>query len=187
MRAYHGTIAPEIQVLQPFASPHSNLDYPCVYLSTNKALAAIYIWNKAYKWMTFEIRDDGMPVYFETFPNALYEFYNGVKGYIYTCDESFDSDSNTKIRCAVVSKKPVPVVSVEVVDNAYERLLEYEKKGLLVIHRFETLSEERRKSDRNMVLGTIKNLNLLSGNHPLSDFVKEKFPEHWAEALENQK
>ena len=46
MVAYHGTVAEGLTELRPFASPHSNLDYPCVYLSTYKALAAIYIWNR---------------------------------------------------------------------------------------------------------------------------------------------
>lgn len=40
MIAYHGTIVGNIDVLQPFANPASNLKYPCVYLSTNKALSA---------------------------------------------------------------------------------------------------------------------------------------------------
>ena len=60
MIAYHGTIIGNIDILRPFASPHSNLKYPCVYLSTNKALSAIYIWNQPYKWMTFEIQEDGL-------------------------------------------------------------------------------------------------------------------------------
>ena len=43
MTAYHGTTVRGLEVLRPFASPHSNLDYPCVYLSADKALASIYI------------------------------------------------------------------------------------------------------------------------------------------------
>ena len=46
MIAYHGTTVGNINTLQPFAHPHSNLKYPCVYLSTNKALSSIYIWEK---------------------------------------------------------------------------------------------------------------------------------------------
>ena len=71
MIAYHGTTVGNLRLLRPFANPHSNLSYPCVYLSTNKALASIYIWNRPYKWMTFEIREDGLPVYNESFKNGL--------------------------------------------------------------------------------------------------------------------
>lgn len=172
-----------IDTLQPFANSYSNLKYPCVYLSTSKALSAIYIWDKPYKWMTFEIREDGMPVYNESFKDALYEFYNNVSGYIYSCEEDFDIDDNTKIRCAVISKKPVVIKEIDKVKNAYKRILQYEKQGLIVINRYENLSDERIRKDRNMVLGTIKSLNLLKGEHPLSNFVKEKFPEYWEESI----
>lgn len=183
MIAYHGTVVGNIEVLRPFANPHSNLSYPCVYLSTSKALAAVYIWNKPYKWMTFEIQEDGLPVYSESFQNGLYEFYHGVKGYIYTCDSDFEVDDNTTIKCAVVSRKEVPVKAADVVEDAYERILQYEQQGQLKINYFEKLSEEQISKDRNMVLRTIKRLELWKGEHPLSGFVQEKFPAYWEEAL----
>ena len=58
MIAYHGTVAGGLDTLKPFANPQSNLFYSCVYLSTCKALAAIYIWKHPFKWMTFEIPED---------------------------------------------------------------------------------------------------------------------------------
>ena len=77
MTAYHGTTVRGLEVLRPFASPHSNLDYPCVYLSADKALASIYIWKHPFKWMTFEIGEDGIPVYNESFKDGLRAFYGG--------------------------------------------------------------------------------------------------------------
>lgn len=183
MIAYHGTVAGGLHTLKPFAHPHSNLKYPCVYLSTYKPLSAIYIWNREFKWMTFEIREDGMPVYNESFKNCLLEFYGGVKGYIYTCSGNFETDENTTIKHAVISKEPVEIQDVDIVDDAYERILQYEKDGLLVINHFENLSDEQKRRDRNMVLGAIKELDLLKGEHLLSEFVSVKYPELWEEAL----
>ena len=183
MIAYHGTTVGNIDTLMPFANPHSNLKYPCVYLSTSKALAAVYIWNASYKWMTFEIAEDGIPVYNESFQNGLREFYNGVKGFIYTCESHFETDENTTIRCAVVSKSPVLIQGADIVENAYERILQYERQGALRINHFENLSQEQIAKDKNMILGAIKRLELLKGEHPLSGFVKEKFPIYWQEAL----
>lgn len=182
MTAYHGTTVGGLHTLLPFANPHSNLKYPCVYLSANKALSSIYIWNRGYKWMTFEIREDGMPVYNESFKGCLREFYGGAKGYIYTCEGSFETDENTTIKHAVVSREPVKVRDVDIVEDAYERILHYEREGLMIINHFDTLSEEQKRKDRNMVLGAIKRLDLLKGEHPLSGFVAEKFPELWEEA-----
>lgn len=182
MIAYHGTIAGGITELKPFANPYSNLKYPCVYLSTNKALSTIYIWNKEYKWMTFEISENGIPVYNESFKNSLIEFYSGIKGYIYRCDSDFEIDENTTIKYAVISRHFVKILDVDIVEDAYERILQYEKEGLLAINHFENLSEKQKQKDKNMVLGAIKRLNLLKGEHPLSNFVSIKFPEIWEEA-----
>jgi len=154
-----------------------------VYLSTNKALASIYIWNRPYKWMTFEIREDGLPVYNESFKNGLKELYGGVRGYIYTCQADFSTDAKTNISCAVLSTEPVPVVETDVVEDAYQRIRQYEEEGLLVIHHFESLSEEQRARDKRIVLRAIQRLELLKGEHPLSPFVKEKFPLIWEEAI----
>ena len=134
--------------------------------------------------MTFGIRDDGIPVYNESFEGCLFEFYGNVKGYIYECDTDFEVDENTTIKHAVISKTPVAVQRVDIVENAYERILQYEKSGKLIINHYENLTDNQKKSDRNMVLGAIKRMDLLSGQHPLSSFVAEKFPELWHEALD---
>jgi len=118
--------------------------------------------------MTFRIREDGMPVYDESLKNCLLEFYGGVKGYIYTCTGDFETDENTTIKHAVISKEPVNIQDVDIVDDAYERILQYEREGLLIINHFENLSDEQKISDRNMILGAINRLELLKGEHPLS-------------------
>ena len=183
MIAYHGTVVGGLDVLKPFANPHSNLSYPCVYLSTCKALAAIYIWKHPFKWMTFEIPEDGIPLYNESFQGGLAYFYGGVKGYIYTCRGNFQTDEKTTIRHAVISREPVQVNEVEVVEDAYDHILRCEREGLLRIQHYESLSEEQKQRDRNMVLSTIRRLDLLEGEHPLSPFVSRTFPELWEEAL----
>jgi len=133
--------------------------------------------------MTFEIPDDGVPVYNESFENGLSEFYGGVKGCIYKCDGDFETDGNTNIKCAVVSRKHVRVVEADAVEDAYERILQYGKDGSLIVNRYENLTDEQRRRDRNMVLYAIKKYNLLEGLHPMSGFVQEKFPSVWDEAI----
>lgn len=181
MTVYHGTVVKGLTTLRPFASPHSNLDYPCVYLSTDKALASIYIWKHPFKWMTFEIGADGVPVYNESFKDSLRIFYSGVEGVIYTCSGEFGRDQNTGIRHAVVSRDPVRVDTADEVPDAYKRILRYEAEGRLRIRRYEELTEGERRRVRNMVRGAIRRLDLLRGEHPLSGFVSATFPEWWEE------
>ena len=182
MIAYHGTIVGPLNVLRPFASPHANLKEACVYLSANKALSLVYIWNKPYMWMTFKIREDGIPVYYECFKNQLQVFYKGVKGYIYTCEGDFIADENIRIKPAVISRNKVEPIKMEMIDDVYETMLEYESNQLLMIERYEDRSQDDYAQDREMVISAIQRLKLYEGKHPMTPFVKETFPMWWDEA-----
>ena len=183
MIAYHGTIVGGIKKLMPYANPQAKLKYPCVYLSTNKVFSSIFIWNKKYYFMPFEFRENGMFTYQELFDNCLSEFYSGVSGYIYTCDAEFETDENTEFPNVVISKIPVDIRDIDIVDDAYERILQYERAGLMSISRYKNRSNEQKQSDKNIILGTIKKFELLKGEHPLSELISTKFPELWEESL----
>ncbi|MDR2687265.1 MAG: hypothetical protein LBB75_05890, partial [Oscillospiraceae bacterium] len=156
MTAYHGTAKTGLNELVPFAGPHSNLDYACVYLSRMKELAALYIWNKPYKWLNFHFAEDGRVVYTESFPGALEEFYAGLAGSIYTCEGAFEYDKNARIQAAVISRAPVAVTEEDPVPDALGRILGYERQGLLEIRRYENLTEEELSRERRMIGSAIK-------------------------------
>ena len=179
---YHGSIVGGLTKLMPFSSPAANIPDAAVYLSASKALSSIYIWNREYKWMTFHIGKDDIPVYTETHKGALHEFYNGVKGYIYACEGEYAVGSATGIKLAAVSYEPVIVSMCEPVENAYEKILSFETLSQLVIRRYEDLSIREHTSNRNMILGCIERLDLLNEKHPLSAFVKKRFPNLWEDA-----
>jgi hypothetical protein len=132
--------------------------------------------------MTFEIREDGLPVYNEAYAGGLRELYAGVEGCIYRCEGDFESDDNTTIRHAVLSKEPLAVAEADPVPDAYERILRYEREGQLLINRYEDRSAAQIQRDQKMVLGAIKRFGLLDGGHVLSAFVAARFPHLWDEA-----
>ena len=130
MTAYHGTTKTGLSELIPFAAPHSKLKHSHVYLSRSKVLAALHIWDKPYRWVKYNYAEDGRIVYLEPYPNALEKFYGGVAGSLYTCEGKFKHYGN---RDVLVWHKPVAVIEEELVPDALERLLEYERQGLLEI------------------------------------------------------
>jgi hypothetical protein len=75
------------------------------------------------------------------------------------------------------------VQDADIVDDAYERILQYEREGLIIINRYEDLSDEQKRKDRNMIISAINRLELLKGEHPLSGFVSAKFPDIWDELV----
>ena len=133
MVAYHGTTKTGLARLTPFANPHNELSEPCVYLAEDKAIALLHIWDKPYRWVKFDYARDGRIVYLEPYPGALEKFYGGVAGSIYTCEGKF----KRLARNIVISHAPASVLEEEFVPDALERILEYERQGLIEIRRGE--------------------------------------------------
>ena len=184
MICYHGSIVPNLKALLPFKMPQSKMEESCVYFTTYKPLAALYIWSRKYMWLTYGFDKEDNLIYTESHPNALEEFYRDAKGYIYTCDvaESDILENKTGIRIAVAAKGEQKVLECEAVDDAYQKILEYEKAGEIIIRKYGELTPKEHKNNENMILSGIKRLDLLKGEHPLSSFVSYKFPELWERA-----
>jgi len=176
--AYHGSAITGLRELQPFARPDANLPYPCVYLATHQALAALYIWDKPYKWLNFSFAQDGGLVYTESFPGALNEFYGGLAGSIYTCEGEFEYDENARIRMAMISRVPVHVAQEERVPNALARILQHEREGLLEVRRYETLTAAQLAAEERMIFAAAKR----ERSPAMQAFMQEKFPAIWEQA-----
>lgn len=183
MLFFHGTKVQGIEVLRPFKSQYSNLKKMCIYLSTNRALASIYIWDMPFKWMTFGFTEEGIPEYEESFPNALETFYKGVKGSLYICDGDYEMSKELGIEYVATPNEHVEVKEEIAINDALEWLLELERKGELVIKRHEDYSDDDHAKTKKMVLGVLKRLNLKKDDHPITPFVRDTFPEYWKEAL----
>ena len=180
MTYYHGSPTGGLTVLRPHLSEHGR---PLVYLSASKPVAAFYLCKRPYMWYTYGFDPDGTPVYTEAFPGQLRGFYGGLPGYLYTCKGDFSVSELKGIPTAAVSTETVPVSACEPVDDALSLLQGYESAGLLRLRHYETLTDEQKEGQRYMVLSTIHHHRLLEGKHPLAPFVRETFPDIWAQAL----
>jgi len=136
LTAYHGTTKTGLAQLTPFANPHNERSEPCVYLAQDKALALLHIWDKPYRWVKFGYAKDGRIVYLESFPGALETFYGGVAGSIYTCEGKFGRLAKN----ILISHTTVPILKEDYMPDALERILEYERQGLIEIHCCEDLA-----------------------------------------------
>lgn len=186
MNYYHGSVRAGLTELCPFASPHSNLSEPLVYLTTSRQLALHYIWDSERletKMPMLDIRRDGVLVFQEMFSGALRYFYGGLSGYIYHCVGDYPQSDSTGVLTCATSRSPVPVVDCESIDDVYERVMQYEQQGTFVYEKFESLPQYRHDLIRGIVVRNIKRENLLRnpGRHT-SRFYRDKFPQYWREA-----
>lgn len=115
-----------------------------------------------------------MPRIEEYYPNAIKETYVGKSGYTYTCKEPKEYTNPTNIYCAVVTKEEV---DVEYIEDVYQKILEYEKEGILEIKRYGDTSREYIKRIEGYLIDDIEKYNLrnsLDNNYAI--FLKAKFP-----------
>ena len=150
---YHASPVPDLNVLTPHVSNHGK---SLVYLSAKRENVLVYLsnavekhcretgfaWNGPWrKWASYGFTKDGLLQLEEYYPNATCETYKGVSGYIYQVKNHECAIPQEDIPDAYVSEQPLTTVSFEFVPDAYEALLEAEADGLIVIKRYDELSE----------------------------------------------
>ena len=95
------------------------------------------------------IREDEKYHYYERFPNQLEVLYSNRRGYLYVIDSERDL-INTKGR-TWESDKDKAVDRCEVIADVYEAILEEERKGNVVIHRYQDIDPVEQKMHANHI------------------------------------
>ena len=181
MKLYHGSHVGGITELKPAQSGSTD---PRVYFSTNETLALIYAHNPVRPYGFFpyvflkdgKICPEGQLCYEEYFHDAMRVIYSGHGGWVYTCDAELTQ--HERLPWAYTSTGPVKVESSYFVPDIYEAMLEAERDGRLVVHRYETLSEQRLESIRRMALREVETMNLRDewDTNVYALFLREHYP-----------
>ena len=186
MKFYHGSTSKGLTELRPHLPVGAHIQEPLVYLTSSKQLALHYIWDTerlGVKMPMVDIRKDGTLVFQEMFPNALEYFYKGVSGYIYHCDGDYATNPDSHVPTCATSSAVVPITDCEYIENVYEEILSYEAQGKFIYEHYEDLPQWRKDVIRGHITRFIKRNNLLNDpTHPSVNFIREKFPQYWAEA-----
>ena len=161
---YHASSVGGIKQLEPRVSNHH---IPLVYFSTKRENTLVYLSNAIEKycketgfvydgiwekWGPYGFTKDGIQELQEYYPNALEKTYKGVSGYIYSAESITDSRLEIRIPNAVASSAPVTVVGTEFVQDAYEAILEAEKKGLIAIMRYDEMPEKMQEWNKRTII-----------------------------------
>ena len=95
------------------------------------------------------IREDGKQHYHERFPKQLEVLYANRIGYLYVID-SVDGLVNIKGR-TWESGKDIVVERCEIIEDIYEAILEEERKGNVVIHRYQDIAPDEQRMHANHI------------------------------------
>lgn len=184
MILYHGTQAHNIEKLLPFATRVNAISKPVICFTPNPNIALFYIWNRSYKWVTFNENENGKVVFTEHYENMLYDFYNNVSGSIYECNGDNTDISQTNMKGVYVSESPIKVENEMFIPNVYNEILKQESLGNVVIKRYSKLSLEEKENISKTTIRAIHMQKLLfpTDHKPMEeliDFVKSHFPNEW--------
>ena len=183
---YHASPTGGIEQLEPRISNHG---VPLIYFSRKRENVLVYLSNAIerycrqtgfsyagtwQKWGPYGFNKEGIQRLEEYYPDALEKTYKGVSGYIYSAEEITDSGFEIQIPDAATSSEPVRVSGVEFVPDAYEAILEAERKGLIEIMRYSEMSDRMREWNRRTIIEEYE----AASDHPeYRHFLKGNFPE----------
>lgn len=184
---YHGTVIPNIKILNAVSSLHGGGEQKIVYLTDNRAYSLFYIWDSVHnlkkgKHVTAWIKD-GIVYYEEQFPEQLKAFYDGVSGYLYRVENNASFRSVQNRESMWYSTENATVESVEYIRNVYDALSEYQKEGKLKIVRFEEVEKSRIDDLYSRMADSVAS-GLLTEmpNDPDALFYQKYFPRVWEAA-----
>ena len=188
MQLFHGSRTGGIEILEPRQADH---DRPYVYMTTNRIVALFYLCNaveKPYYWFPYGFNPDGVPVYHELYPNALREVSEGVSGYIYEVDADESQVIPFKnIPVARLATEPIAVTDCTPVEDAWALLMEYVRRGELVIDRYEDKTPEQLEWWYKGLCGELKRKNMKDiPDCSYARFVQKKLPAVWAMYLQSE-
>lgn len=175
MEYFHCSPTPGLTTLEP-RKPEAFEKPARVYMTTLLPMALMYgIQNYEY---SYGYTKEGRIYFDEYFPDALEILYRGKCASLYLCDPK--STSSTKIPNEAITDEAVSVIRETVIPDVCEALLEQERLGALVIHRYHELSEGMLNWIRQVEADGIRKLNLLNTPGPMADYYRIHYPESWA-------
>lgn len=150
MLLYHGSPAGDLTELCPFPSNH---DRPYVYLTDNPTLALLYAHNPIKRpggFFPYYFSKDGRLHYDEYFADQLRVMYRGHSGYVYTTEPE-SLPTLDRMPWVHLSDAPVPVAACCFIPDLYEALLDAERAGSIILHRYESIPEAQQEIHRKIV------------------------------------
>ncbi len=172
---YHASHVSGLRELNPRVSTHG---IPCVYAIRSKLMAILFGAPKDDFDLLIDA-ENGKAVLYECYPDAVKTVYSGKSCSLYTVEETGFQTGLTGWDEELVCPEPVTIVSEEIIDDIYKRLIKAVSEGLCEIHFFEQsekylsflrdelqervtafgITEEYRKRDRRFVQYHNKLLN----------------------------
>ena len=169
---YHGSVVGGLHVILANAKSHTDGSM-AAYFTTDRVYALVCCRCRTENFVTMGPDRNGKQHYFERFPDQLKVMYEGKEGFLYQ-PLSAACLKNTKGH-TWESPEDVPVVLREHVQNVYAEILQEEKAGNVIIHRYDEIDPGEQKLHANHIRDDLIN----NPNRIDRDFYIEHFSSLW--------
>ena len=182
---YHGSAVKSIRTLMPFSKSHNTIKKPVIYLTPNETLALFYIWNRPYKFVTFNENDSGAVVYTEWYENQFSDLLRGISGSVYECNDD-PCIYETHIAGVYNSDVPINICKETVIGNVFEEIQKRIADGRVILRTYGSLTmEEKEKIVKSDMVRAIHMQRLLKPDKTETDiayttFIRRHFPLSWS-------
>lgn len=185
MKFYHASDIADLKELSPQQS--SYIQNPTLFFSSKMENVLIYLANPVkrfyeqkygksnqifQKFATYGFNKEKLLSIDEYYPNALQENFGDVPGYIYEIEAEPNNLTENKIPYVYSTTEPQKVTNCTYIPNALDLVLDFEKKGLIKINRYETLSEKKLQ----IIKQQIEDCFAKTDDKIFKEFLIEKFP-----------
>ena len=144
---YHGSIINGLHTI--LANARSHVDGSSVaYFTTDRVYALVCCRSREEHFVTLGLKD-GVPHYYERFPDQLKVMYEGKEGFLYQ-PVSVQDLRNTSGH-TWESRVDVPVILQEHIQNVYDEICKEEAEGRITIHRYSEIDPKEQKLHANYI------------------------------------
>ena len=172
MLLYHGSPTGGIRALRPSPSNH---DKAYVYLTDCAALALLYAHNPIERpggFFPYWFDKAGLLHYDEYFPGQTRTLYGGQPGWIYRV-EATGLPQLDKMPWVYLSEGEIQVCGADFIPDLYTALLRAERKGKLILHRYEDIPPAQQEKHRQIVRRSMEG----HGEDDYIRFLRQYMPE----------
>jgi len=145
---YHVSRIHDLKVLKPQPSSHGK---PYVYAVDNIVIGLLFGARKDDFDFVLTTDKYNRPIIYECYKNAFETIYKGAACSIYEVDKSGFKKGQTGWDAEYVCENEVEVLKEIVIEDLYARLCDEEKKGNLVIHRYEDTEDYKKFISKHIV------------------------------------
>lgn len=145
---YHVSQKTGLKSLQPHISTHQKA---YVYAIENMVTGMLFGTRQDDFDFIISTEDNDVPVLYECYPNAFQNIYQGKSCSVYQVNDEGFQRGVTSWEPELVCESEVEVVNEIFIEDLYQRLLEEEQQGRLIIHRYEFCDEYRKRISSHIV------------------------------------